>query len=119
MKPTQEEEDIQHLTYSKVKFECHANDLQSDYIYDVRWYINDLEIKEARTFNLTKTDIDDGLGEMKEHTWTSKFRPNFIVNCSMKVRGNGFGSPSPEHRSEHFFAGIKVLTIDIFLLKIY
>ncbi|XP_076070432.1 von Willebrand factor D and EGF domain-containing protein-like isoform X1 [Mytilus galloprovincialis] len=45
---------------------------------------------------------------MKEHTWTSKFRPNFIVNCSMKVRGNGFGSPSPEHRSEHFFAGIKI-----------
>ncbi|CAG2252551.1 unnamed protein product [Mytilus edulis] len=84
------------------------NDLHPDYEYDVRWYINDLEIIEARTIDLTKTHVDDGLGKMVESDWTSSFRPNFIVNCSIQVKGDGYGLPSPEHQSEQFFAGIEI-----------
>lgn len=110
--PSQEEEEVKlgryNFTFSKVIFECHANDTQPNYEYNVRWYINDLEITEARANNLTQTDVDDGLGKMKEDDWTSKFRPNFIVNCSIQVNADRYGLPSPEHHSEQFFAGIEV-----------
>ena len=94
--------------YKKATFECHADDLQDNYEYEIRWYINDLEIKEAQYTSLSKSDVNGGTGRLLEETWASQFRPNMIVNCSMKVRGGGYDSPGPEQQSEAFFAGIKV-----------
>lgn len=102
------DEDGTDFIYKKATFECHADDLQDKYEYDIRWYINDLEIKEAQSTSLTKSDVDGGTGRLFEETWSSKFRPNMIVNCSMKVRGGGYDSPGPEQKSGAFFAGIKV-----------
>lgn len=94
--------------YKKATFECHADDLQDNYEYEIRWYINDLEIEEAQYTSLSKSDVNGGTGRLHEETWASKFRPNMIVICSMKVRGVGYDSPGPEQKAEAFFAGIEV-----------
>ena len=97
-----------YFIYKKATFECHADDLQDNYEYEIRWYINDLEIEEARNTSLSKSDVNRGTGRLLEEMWASKFRPNMIVHCSMKVRKSGFVSPGPEQKSKAFFAGIEV-----------
>ncbi|VDI60923.1 Hypothetical predicted protein [Mytilus galloprovincialis] len=97
-----------HMLYSKATFECRATDLQDGYNYKTRWYINDIEINDAKLEALSKTDIEDGLGRMLEEHWTSKFKPNMIVKCTIQVGGDGFGTYGPQHHSEVFFAGLKI-----------
>ena len=97
-----------YFIYKKATFECHAYDLQDNYEYEIRWYINDLEIEEAQHTSLSKFDVNEGIGRLPEETWASKFRPNMIVHCSMKVRQSGYDSPGSEQKSKAFFAGIKV-----------
>lgn len=89
-------------------FQCHAHNLLEDYLYEIRWYIGNFEISTAKSNNLTKTEVANGGGKMLEEHWTSLFRPNFILKCSIKVRGIGYKAPGPEQFSQPFFAGIRV-----------
>ncbi|XP_052076398.1 von Willebrand factor D and EGF domain-containing protein-like [Mytilus californianus] len=96
------------MVYSKATFECHANDLTDGYKYKTRWYINDIEMKDAKLEGLSKTDVEAGLGRMLEEHWTSTYKPNMIVKCAIQVGGEGFGTYGPQHNSEVFFAGLKI-----------
>lgn len=97
------------LTFSRATFQCHAEDLLDDYVYEIRWYISEFEIAAAKSNNLTKNEVENGNGKMLEEHWTLLFSPNFIVKCSIKVRGFGYKAPGPEQYSQPFFAGIKVI----------
>ncbi|CAC5390509.1 unnamed protein product [Mytilus coruscus] len=96
------------MVYSRATFECHANDLTDGYKYKTRWYINDIEMKDATLEGLSKTDVEAGLGRMLEEHWTSTYKPNMLVKCAVQVGGNGFGTYGPQHNSEFFFAGLKI-----------
>jgi hypothetical protein len=45
----------------------------------------------AKYVELSKTDIEGGLGRMMEEHWTPEFKPNFLVKCAMQIGGDGFG----------------------------
>lgn len=96
-------------TFSRVTFQCHADDLSDGYVYEIRWYISEFEIDAAKSNNLSKGEVENGYGKMLEEHWQLLFSPNFLVKCSIKVRGSGFKAPGPEQYSEPFFAGIKVI----------
>ncbi|VDH89919.1 Hypothetical predicted protein, partial [Mytilus galloprovincialis] len=95
-------------TFSRVTFQCHADDLSDGYVYEIRWYISEFEIVAAKSNNLSKGEVENGYGKMLEEHWQLLFSPNFLVKCSIKVRGSGFKAPGPEQYSEPFFAGIKI-----------
>lgn len=99
------------MVYSQATFECHANDLTDGYKYKTRWYINDIEMKDAVVEGLSKSDVEAGLGRMLEDHWTSEYKPNMIVKCAIQVGGEGFGTYGPQHTSDVFFAGLKVCII--------
>ncbi|CAG2217335.1 unnamed protein product [Mytilus edulis] len=100
------------MVYSRATFECHANDLIDGYKYKTRWYINDIEMKDAVVEGLSKTDVEAGSGRMLEEHWTSTYKPNMLVKCALQVGGNGFGRYGPQHNSKMFFAGLKVYVKD-------
>lgn len=95
--------------FSRATFQCHAEDLLDDYVYEIKWYISEFEIAAAKSNNLTKNEVENGNGKMLEEHWKLLFSPNFIVKCSIKVRGFGYKAPGPEQYSQPFFAGIKVI----------
>ena len=65
----------------------------------------------AKYVELSKADIEGGLGRMMEEHWTQEFKPHFLVKCAMQIGGNGFGISSPLIYSDNFFAGLKVHAI--------
>jgi hypothetical protein len=98
------------MVYSRATFECHANDLHEGYTYTTRWFISDIEMTGAKLVELSKEDIEGGLGRMMEEHWTQEFKPNFLVKCAMQI-GDGFGISGPLIYSDNFFAGLKVHAI--------
>lgn len=96
------------MVNSKATFECHADDLQDIYKYKIRWYINEIEIEDAKLEDLSKTDVKAGLGRMLEEHWTSKHKPNMLVTCAIQIGGDEFETYGPQNHSEVFFAGLKV-----------
>lgn len=100
---------VKEFTFSRVTFQCHADDLSGGYVYEIRWYIGGFEIIGAKSNNLSKSEVENGYGKMLEEHWQLLFSPNFLVKCSIKVRGSGFKAPGPEQFSQPFFAGIKVI----------
>ena len=54
------------MVYSRATFECHASDLHEGYMYTTRWFISDIEMTGAKLVNLSKADIEGGLGRMME-----------------------------------------------------
>ena len=101
----------QLMVYSRATFECHANDLHEGYTYTTRWFISDIEMTGAKLVELSKEDIEGGLGRMMEEYWTQEFKPNFLVKCAMQIGGDGFGISGPLIYSDNFFAGLKVHAI--------
>lgn len=101
---------LQSINYilSNITFTCRADDIDNLYRYNVKWYIGELELKGAMQRNLSKEFIVNGGAKLHQEHWTSRFRPSFIVKCSLSVLGNGFSVPGPENLSEPFFAGIEV-----------
>lgn len=97
--------------FSNITFTCRADDLDNVYLYNVKWYIAELGITSATMKNLTKADIVNGNAKLHQKDWTLRFRPSFIVKCSLSVLGNGFSVPGPENFSEPFFAGIRVCVV--------
>lgn len=96
------------MVYSRATFQCLADDLQDNFTYATKWFVNDFEIIEAKVTNLSKSEIVNGLGLMKEEHWKSKFKPSMLVKCSIQVGGNGFRAYGTMQYSENFFAGIKI-----------
>ncbi|CAC5377862.1 unnamed protein product [Mytilus coruscus] len=96
------------MVYSNATFECHADDLQDGYNYTTRWYVNDIEMKDATLDELSKTDVEAGLGRMLEEHWTSTYKPNMLVKCALQVGGGGFTFYGPQHKSPVFFAGLQI-----------
>ena len=101
----------QLMVHSRATFECHASDLHEGYMYTTRWFISDIEMTGAKLVNLSKADIEGGLGRMMEEHWTPKFKPNFLVKCAMQIGGNRFEISGPLIYSDNFFAGLKVHAI--------
>jgi hypothetical protein len=75
------------------------------------WFISDIEMTGAKLVELSKGDIEEGLGRMMEEHWTQEFKPIFIVKCAMQIGRDGFGISGPLIYSNNFFAGIKVHAI--------
>ncbi|XP_063416202.1 uncharacterized protein LOC134697845 [Mytilus trossulus] len=96
------------MVYSNATFECHADDLQDGYTYTTRWYVNDIEMKNAKLQDLSKTDLEAGLGRMLEEHWASIYKPNMLVKCALQVGGGNFTVYGPQHKSPVFFAGLKI-----------
>ena len=99
------------MVYSRATFECHASDLHEGYTYTTGWFISDIEMTGAKLVELSKGDIEEGLGRMMEEHWTQEFKPIFIVKCAMQIGGDGFGVSGPLIYSNNFFAGLKVHAI--------
>ncbi|CAG2217339.1 unnamed protein product [Mytilus edulis] len=83
-------------------------DLQDIYKYKIRWYINEIEIEDAKLEDLSKTDLKAGLGRMLEEHWTSKHKPNMLVTCAIQIGGDDFETYGPQNHSEVFFTGLKI-----------
>ncbi|VDI18310.1 Hypothetical predicted protein [Mytilus galloprovincialis] len=92
-----------HLT---PKFKCTADDATEEYNYDVKYYINNVEIDSANNLNVSYEDLEQAA--LLQSHWEDVFKPNMFVKCSMQVRAEGYTSPGPKTFSDQFFAGIKV-----------
>ncbi|XP_071143816.1 von Willebrand factor D and EGF domain-containing protein-like isoform X1 [Mytilus edulis] len=92
------------------KFECSADDATEEYRYDVKYYINNVQIDKATHRNVLYDDLEKA--SMLQTHWEDVFKPNMFVKCSMQVRADGYTSPGPQTFSTEFFAGIKIKNIE-------
>ncbi|CAG2192527.1 unnamed protein product [Mytilus edulis] len=100
------EETVENKVHLTPKFECTADDATEEYRYDVKYYINNVQIDDATMLNISYEDL--GKAAMLQSHWEDVFKPNMFVKCSMQVRVDGFTSPGNRTFSDMFFAGIKV-----------
>lgn len=63
-----------HLT---PKFECTADDATEEYNYDVKYYINNVEIDSANNFNVSYEDLEQAA--LLQSHWEDVFKPNMFV----------------------------------------
>ncbi|CAC5414798.1 unnamed protein product [Mytilus coruscus] len=100
------EETVKNKVHLTPKFECTADDASEEYIFDIMYYINNVQIDSATKRNVSYSDL--GRAVMLQTHWENVFKPNMFVKCSMQVRVDGYTSPGPKTFSDQFFAGIKV-----------
>ncbi|XP_064594791.1 von Willebrand factor D and EGF domain-containing protein-like [Liolophura sinensis] len=93
-------------TFEDLRFECKFVSPNPSYFYDVVWRINGAEV--ARITQKSGANLPVG-AQLLEPMWTGQYKLGMHVQCSVRVRSSANGVPSPEHHSQQFFAGLKVL----------
>lgn len=64
-------------TFITPEFRCEAEDATTDYAYDIRYYINDVEILDAKYVNVKYDEIHTATLQQKH--WENTFRLNMLV----------------------------------------
>lgn len=72
-----EEDNALYMHYT-VKFQCHTK-IETNYTYDVRWYIDDLEITEAAHIDVPGENLSF-FTMLRQHHWEQIFKPNMMVS---------------------------------------
>lgn len=64
-------------TFITPEFTCEAEDATTDYAYDIRYYINDVEMIDAKYVNVPYDEIHTATLQQKH--WENTFRLNMLV----------------------------------------
>ncbi|VDI15181.1 Hypothetical predicted protein [Mytilus galloprovincialis] len=83
-------------------FRCQFVELPDIFSYDVVWFINDDLVVDFK--NITYANIQTTL--LKPSHWTSIYRLNILVRCSVRARNEYFIQTGPFHKSEIYTAGL-------------
>ncbi|CAG2228916.1 unnamed protein product [Mytilus edulis] len=92
-------------------FRCQFVELADMYSYDIEWFINDDLVVDFK--NTTYANIQTTL--LKPSHWSSIYKLNILVRCSVRARNEYYIQIGPAYKSEIYTAG---LIVSIFLEKL-
>ncbi|XP_013411362.1 von Willebrand factor D and EGF domain-containing protein isoform X1 [Lingula anatina] len=73
--------------------------------FDITWYFDGSKVH-------SQLDVAQGSfpGKLHEAQWTGTHTLGITISCGVKAKYSAGGTPSPEVKSDGFFAGIEILT---------
>ncbi|XP_064595404.1 von Willebrand factor D and EGF domain-containing protein-like [Liolophura sinensis] len=89
-----------------LRFECRFISPNPNYFYDIVWRINGAKVAQINRKSGANLPL---AAQLLEPMWTTRYKLGMNVQCSVRVRYSANEDPSPEHHSQQFFAGLKVL----------
>ncbi|XP_062620534.1 uncharacterized protein LOC134282100 isoform X2 [Saccostrea cucullata] len=97
----------------RLNFICRFTPLTDESLfYDISWYVDDIEVIKGQTVNLST--MENALLPVMTILENNK-TAGLMIQCVVGIKLTANGSPCVTNASQPFFAGIKVLTPQLFI----